>query len=421
MHNFNKKTAIKQHTSCLGKVLPDGTMLEAIYNPQSDIGQFIVYKDNKTSVQSEYLDEVTGKAYLPLIDNNIKVGAVRLATENTPLISEEDLLGKIQAFIHQHVDISPGFEGIAARYVLLTYKYDKFQEIPYLRVLGPYGTGKSRFLHVMSSICYHSYKLGASATAAAMFRTVDKYRGTLILEEANFKDSSRYAAAIQILTSGNSNEEGFITRCQPSDYEPVTYRTFSPKILASHEPFKDSALESRFITCITKRTKREDILLYLPHADKWKEAIVLRNQLLQFRLRNYAKFQPALTGTLDQTASRYNQIIQPIFEVMGEKKVPSDIQPFLEEMRDQNQNSELLSDENIVIATVLEMSSNGNTLKVSPGEISDYIKSKTKDDISPRKIGSILRTQGIRSHRQSRGIIYNLTASEINRLRDQYN
>ncbi len=43
---------------------------------------------------------------------------------------------------------------IVPYYILLTYVYDNFPEIPYLRVIGDYGSGKSRFMRVVGSVCY---------------------------------------------------------------------------------------------------------------------------------------------------------------------------------------------------------------------------------------------------------------------------
>jgi hypothetical protein len=65
--------------------------------------------------------------------------------------------------------------------------YDAFNEFPYLRFRGDYGTGKSRALIVVGSLCYKAYFASGASTVAPIFHTLDLFRGTLILDEADFR------------------------------------------------------------------------------------------------------------------------------------------------------------------------------------------------------------------------------------------
>ncbi len=68
--------------------------------------------------------------------------------------SEAALVHEIQAFIHRYVDVSPLFEKIAGYYVLLSWVFDAFNALPYLRLRGDPGSGKTRFLLAVGSLCY---------------------------------------------------------------------------------------------------------------------------------------------------------------------------------------------------------------------------------------------------------------------------
>jgi hypothetical protein len=48
----------------------------------------------------------------------------------------------VQDFIRRYVDLSPAFEKVATHYVLLSWVYDAFNELPYLPLRGDYGSGK---------------------------------------------------------------------------------------------------------------------------------------------------------------------------------------------------------------------------------------------------------------------------------------
>jgi hypothetical protein len=49
--------------------------------------------------------------------------------------SEQELIDDIRGFIHKYVDIQEELEIICVYYVIMTYFYQKFTEVPYLRVI----------------------------------------------------------------------------------------------------------------------------------------------------------------------------------------------------------------------------------------------------------------------------------------------
>jgi energy-coupling factor transporter ATP-binding protein EcfA2 len=54
--------------------------------------------------------------------------------------------------------------------------------VGYLRIIGDYGSGKSRLLKVLN-ICYKSIYTSGNASEAPIFRLMHKYGGTLIIDE----------------------------------------------------------------------------------------------------------------------------------------------------------------------------------------------------------------------------------------------
>src|SRR5208282_3153868 len=95
------------------------------------------------------------------------------------------------------------FEGIATYYVLLTWLYDAFNELPYLRLRGDFGTGKTRALLVVGSLCYKPFFASGASTVSPLFHILDAFRGTLILDEADFRFSDEKAEIVKILNNGN--------------------------------------------------------------------------------------------------------------------------------------------------------------------------------------------------------------------------
>lgn len=71
------------------------------------------------------------------------------------------------------MDVSPLFESIASYYVLLSWVYDSFNELPYLRLRGDPGSGKRRFLLTAGLLCYKRIFASGASTVSPLFRIID--------------------------------------------------------------------------------------------------------------------------------------------------------------------------------------------------------------------------------------------------------
>ena len=164
---------------------------------------------------------------------------------------------KSAQFIHRYVDVSPLFEEITSYYVLFTWVYDAFNELPYLRLRGDTGTGKTRFLLTAGSLCYKPIYASGASTVSPLFRILDSVRGTLIIDEGDFRFSDEKAEIVKILNNGNAR--GFPVLRSESvngrEFSPRAYAVFGPKLVSTRGFFQDRALESR---CITRKPEASD-------------------------------------------------------------------------------------------------------------------------------------------------------------------
>jgi len=102
-------------------------------------------------------------------NNLLTSGCVLLPSDIGDFGDKGDLLGAIQTYFRKYVDLSPAFEDIAAHYVLLTWVYDAFQELGYLRFRGDYGSGKTRALLTVGSLCYKPFFASGASTVSPIF------------------------------------------------------------------------------------------------------------------------------------------------------------------------------------------------------------------------------------------------------------
>lgn len=320
------KHAKQRATPVCSAVLDDATIVELVFRRETKATSFVTFKSGDIDeVAVVELPNGAGRLVPFSPRNNLLAhDVVLLPSTSRTYDSEEVLLEEVRDFIHRYADVSSSFEEIAAHYVLFSWIYDVFRELPYLRVRGDFGSGKSRVLQTIGSICYKPIFSSGASTVSPLFRILDAFRGTLILDESDFRFSDERAEIVKILNNGNGT--GFpVLRSEATpnkEYNPRAFHVFGPKIIASRGLFTDRALESR---CITEEMGRQfpraDIPLNLPgsFADEAQE---LRNKLLMFRFLNRDKphdlpvirdariepriaqiFSPLL-ATIDGTAAR---------------------------------------------------------------------------------------------------------------------
>lgn len=254
------------------------------------VAQFAVFDGKKI----EYFPQLStndGTIIKPIDNEAIRKGAVTLPESAEDCGSITQLITDIQVFIHKYLDVSENFEKFATWYILLSYMYDKLQTIPYLRALGDTGCGKTRFLDVIGNLCYKPMVVAGALTSAPIFRLIDMFKGTLIIDEADLnKKSDETEDIIKIFNNGFEKQKP-VMRCNPNDVTELNFfDTYCPKILATRQQFQDAATESRCLTEVMTSTNRKNIPTNLlkPFFDEQK---TLRNKLLWFRLTNYLTFK----------------------------------------------------------------------------------------------------------------------------------
>ena len=252
-------------------ILGDGSIVEMLFQPEKHQTLLCAMKNGEIRCLSDIVDN--GERLVPYSPGNNLLAheVVLFPSEPLEYESETELISEIQAFIHAHVDVSPLFEKIASYYILFSWVYDSFNELPYLRVRGDTGSGKTRCLLTVGALCYKPIFASGASTVSPIFRILDSFRGTLIVDEGDFRFSDEKADIVKILNNGNAR--GFpVLRSESvsgKEFDPRAYAVFGPKMIATRSYFEDRALESRCLTEETGgRTLRSDIPLNLD-AD-WK-------------------------------------------------------------------------------------------------------------------------------------------------------
>jgi hypothetical protein len=405
----------------LSGILVDGTIFEQIHNPNWDCNEFVMKKPDGT-IETAYRikDNSNLDKFIPLNKEAISHGIVVLPDGAGISMDPTDLFSKISSFLRKYVDMDENGIGISASYVMMTYLYDKFEKVPYLRFFGLPGTGKSRALLVLRSICYHSMNLGASQTAANLYRSLSTIRtGTLFLDEANFLDTSRTNEFTKLLNDGYSRD-GVVYRCDPKTLVSKPYRVFSPKVLANHIEFDDPALESRMLSIELKHTKRGDIPLSIPDLIWSKDAMELRNLLTRYRLDNYHSLDlNRKYSELTLFDHRTQEIILPLLQAQSIAKVPAYFLDYLHQAKMKRHERRIFDEDAIIAEILISLIAEGKS-SIALSTVQSMAQEKAQIEIPYKRLGYQIRLFGANPTRVTKGYVYNLQSVDLTYLKNQY-
>jgi hypothetical protein len=301
-----------------------GWLVEYVYDPGADKARLAFRDPDKKIGVAEFLD-IDGKRYVPKpVNGFIKKGGVLFPSEVGALKSTKELVTLVEMFINAHYLLENRYlSRIIAYYVLMTWCYDAFNALPYLRAMGEAGAGKSELMRRVGHLCYRLMMASGAGTAASFFRATEMYRGTVFIDEADLHDGGDMSNdLVKFLNlgamAGNPiwRLEEVMTECGKS-YEVMTFETFCPKLIAMRKDFKDDAVGSRCLTIKVQprepmELKAKGIKLNIDDTFREK-ARAIRNLLLRWRFQVWEPQIECGEELMDlEVSSRLNQVTMPL-------------------------------------------------------------------------------------------------------------
>lgn len=423
----NKNTASAVTTLVIkevNKIEINGCLYEEIYNPLTEEAKFVYYDERDKKIKEVLYVDDGNIRYVPIVDDFIKKKVVILPTKALPCTSVKKLLKDIQSYIHKYLDISTEDEMLCSWTIPMLYLFDKLNiMIPYLRALGDTGCGKSRFLNVVGGISHKPMFIGGSVTPAIIYRAAEKWRGTTIIDEADWKDTDEYGEVTKILNCNEPNRS--IIRCKGDDYDKLeAFNPWSPRVLATRRTFSDGALESRMLTIQMKETTRHDIPIVLTK-EFYKEQEELRNKLLTFRLKNWKLTDSSIIPKIDLTGieGRSQQIIYPIAIVFNHNQDILDELALIIKRRQGDLIKDRSSTNDGIIANVfLELFDNGKK-NITSTDIMIKVQRKCPN-VNAQSIGHSMKSLGfttvVKNINGESKRCYNPNLDLIERIRKRY-
>jgi hypothetical protein len=389
------------NTPTVSRLSPDRSLVELLYNPIERTTALAVSRSDGSVGVEPFLDLASDERLVPYSPTNnlIATGSVLLPSAVGDLQTKAALVEEVRAFIHRYVDLSPLFEEIAAHYVLLTWVFDAFNELGYLRFRGDYGTGKTRALLAIGSLCYKPFFASGASTVSPIFHVLEAFQGTLVLDEADLRFSDATADLTKILNNGNVVGLPILRTMsnRHREFNPRAFRVYGPKLVAMRHSFKDAALESRFLTEETNgRALRADIPISL--ADSLQlEAQALRNKLLAWRFHARFSVGPDKSRLVPGVEPRFNQSALALLSLVDSEDLRRRIGAELVREEARVLQERASSPDATMLGAILEATAAASDGRISVGAVTDAYNRRAASEkgstVTNKWVGGFLRNR----------------------------
>ena len=189
------------------------------------------------------------------------------------LLEELEEVFKRYAVLPEHVTTA------LALWCVFTYLIDVMDIAPILVISSPEKRcGKTTLLTILSKLVYRPLP-ASNITSAALFRTIETWKPTLIIDEADtfIRNSEELRG---IINSGHTRPTAFVIRTVGDDHTPKQFSTWGAKVIAVIGDVPDT-IHDRSIVIPLKRKLNHEKIEKIRYADP-KIFNDLRSKLLRF-------------------------------------------------------------------------------------------------------------------------------------------
>jgi hypothetical protein len=376
-----------------------GVLVELIRDRENpDRLAFLEWKNGVATLHPQI--EQRGKIFVPPDPTSRSFPMLSLATNLAPFGKASALLAEIQSTISKFVELHRDQLLIIACFILMTWVSDCLEMAPYLWVVGPFGSAKTTLLKLCSCMCRRGLIAG-DLRAASIYKLVDTWQPTLIIDELEVGNSGASAELLRLLRNGTTPDVPVYRNGQ-------RFVIYGPKIVATRQPVSDAALMSRGLTVSLLPTKQD--LLPLDDAAMKQIAAELQPKLLMFRLQNFSsiknsRISPDLPPGMTPRAKQVARALA--LPLLGNPHTCAELFAILTAIDEQSRIDRSLEPEWLVTEALFDICHEGLESGEVPMEIlvggiavhaNQRLDSRGEDvRFGARKVGAVLQSLGLRT------------------------
>ncbi|MGD9638735.1 MAG: DUF3631 domain-containing protein [Alphaproteobacteria bacterium] len=324
-------------------------------------------------------------------------------------VNGAEVLNELRDIFKKYLVLPENAETTLALWVLFTYSFEAFEHSPRLLIHSPEKRcGKTTLLMLLDFLCCKSLRV-SSLTASAMFRTIEAYAPTLLIDEADafLKEKEELRG---IINEGHIKGGGVIRNVEAhKGYSVRIFSCFCPCAIAGIGKLADTIADRSII--ITMRRKFAGETVERLRGDKSSLFNIIKQKCSRFADDNFLKLQeadPTISNQInDRTADNWRPLLA-IAELAGRDWLE------LANIAMNTTDSIGYADDDSSIKTLLLndirdifkeyplsfISSQELCLKLADIDESPWNEWRFNQPITPLQLSAILKDFGIKSHQK---------------------
>ncbi|MBT7097400.1 DUF3631 domain-containing protein, partial [Candidatus Poribacteria bacterium] len=169
-----------------------------------------------------------------------------------------DMLDELAAVVRRFCVLPDGAADAIALWVVHTYCVDGADITPRLALTSPTKRcGKTTVLSVLGALVNRPL-IASNATSAVIFRGIEAFKPTLLLDEADTFLAARDELR-GVLNAGHSRTTGFVLRCDGDDHEPRLFGVFTPVAIAMIGALPDTLADRSLEVGMERKAKGVEV------------------------------------------------------------------------------------------------------------------------------------------------------------------
>jgi hypothetical protein len=170
------------------------------------------------------------------------------------------LLRDVEHFISRFVVLPARMLLPLALWSLGTHLFDAFDSFTYLVITSPTPRcGKSRVQEILALLCANSERT-SNISEAAMFRLIERFKPTLLLDEMEqIREKGERAQILRNLLNAGNRRDAVAIRCAEAGKSIERCSVYCPKALAAIGSLPDTITDRAIVIRMQRRTREEKI------------------------------------------------------------------------------------------------------------------------------------------------------------------
>lgn len=174
------------------------------------------------------------------------------------IVDTAGLVAELVGLISRFAALPPGAAIAIALWVMFAHVFEIFSVAPILALVSPMKRcGKTTVLGLLQRLVPRPIT-ASNITPASLFRSVEKLKPTLLIDEADtFLEAHEELRGI--LNSGHTRRAAHVVRTVGRDFEPRSFTTFCPKVVAMIGELPATLADRSVIVKMRRRTPNEHV------------------------------------------------------------------------------------------------------------------------------------------------------------------